>query len=86
MEVYRIRDVFRNVGSRNDKSFYLLCQVGPSLCCLINLDSGNRIRNPIKVNSPVAITQEELKCMGDGSGWYFRLVEGSRIPSTKGDR
>ena len=46
---------------------YMLCQVLPGKCCLINIssegDPGNRHCNPIHVKNCIGVTREELKEM-----------------------
>ena len=43
---------------------YIIAQVGSSLVALILLQTGNRLREPIKVANPYVITKDELSLMG----------------------
>lgn len=43
---------------------YIIAQVRPSEVCLIKLEDGNRFSNPIEVNHPYKITEEEFNLMG----------------------
>lgn len=63
------------IGDRyvNSDEEYILAQTGSHEVCLVNLASGNRWEDPVKVVDPFAITEDEwtLICVGD----EFVLVE-----------
>jgi len=58
-ETYCMGDRFK----LDDGEEYLLAQVAPNMVSLISLNSGNRYRDPIKVDNPLSITKEELMQM-----------------------
>jgi hypothetical protein len=49
-----------------NKSEYIIACIGTGKCCLIRLDRGTRLNNPIKVKNVYTITQKELNSMSTG--------------------
>lgn len=47
----------------NGGGLCFLCQVMSSMACLIDMDSGNRRQDPIKVADILKVTKEELSQM-----------------------
>lgn len=71
-ETYSIGEDFK---SEDSGCVYRLCQVAPSEVCLIVIeghDPGNRLTDPIKVNSVRFVNEEEFKQIS--SGYNFKKV------------
>lgn len=64
---YKIGDRF----SINGRQVFLLTQVKSNCVCLIDTVDGNRYRDFIKINDPLAITIEELESVG---GRHVKLL------------
>lgn len=47
----------------------ILAQVGVGMICLINLESGNRWKEPISVYDTSSITEEEFSHLSDNITW-----------------
>ena len=60
VDTYKIGDRFMY-----HEEEYILAQVDYKECCLISLENGDRWDNPVKINDPCFITQEELNEMCD---------------------
>lgn len=39
---------------------YILAQIAPNVCCLVNLESGNRYSEPVKVEDSQNISEVEM--------------------------
>lgn len=49
----------------------ILAQVSPGEVCLINLESGNRINEPVRVFDAQKITEDEMKMISEGCSFQL---------------
>jgi hypothetical protein len=69
------KEVFYERGQRfihENGSESILTQVDSYEICLIDLDSGNRWRRPLKIKSSLKITEEEFKIICDGETFTLK--------------
>lgn len=63
-ELYKVGDKF--MGGHMNNSKYILAGVGENLVCFINLNTGRRWSNPIKVDNMNKISKTELQILCEG--------------------
>ena len=77
---YKITDKFLVDHRMPVVDKYMLAQVAPNMACLVGLETGNRLKNPVEVRNIYAITDEEFnKILGGYKAFVFKDDEMCRV-------
>lgn len=76
--IYQCGDRFRvYTGEDRILGEYILAQVHANISCLINLKTGNRLKQPIRIGDSDAVTAEELDEMVRSTGeaeYHYEII------------